>query len=77
MYKPTYLSIQIDDARINNLSKTIEQMYESLKRYNKEVEKSNQLLREQEKLRRALNIKVVKGKTIGLVKKDKGDGLQS
>jgi len=66
MYRPTYMSIKIDDTKVDSLCKTIEHMYEVMKKYNKEVEKSNRLLREQEKLRRELGIKVSKGKTYGL-----------
>ena len=45
-----------------------------MQRYNKEVEKSNKLLRDQELLRKQLNIKVKEGQTIGLVQKEKDNG---
>ena len=45
-------------------------MYKKIQEYNKEVEKSNKLLRNQEELRKKLNIYVKDGKVIGLVKDD-------
>lgn len=71
MLKTTTLSIALDNVPIDNAHRHIDSLVKKIKEYNKEVEKSNKLLREQENLRRKLNVRVEKGKTIGLVKEDK------
>lgn len=71
MLKPTTLSLALDDSEFQKGHKLLDSLNRKIKEYNKEVEKSNRLLREQENLRRKLNVRVEKGKTIGLVQKDK------
>ena len=68
MMKLTTLSLALDDVQINKAHKLLDSLYKKVQNYNKEVEKSNQLLREQERLRKRLNIKVEKGAVKGLVK---------
>ena len=70
MLKPTTISIAMDNAAAEKSHQLLDSLVRKIKEYNKEVEKSNKLLREQENLRRKLNIRVEKGKTIGLVQKD-------
>lgn len=71
MLKPTTISIAMDDANLQKPSRLLDSLIKKIREYNKEVEKSNKLLREQENLRKKLNVRVEKGKTIGLVQKDK------
>ena len=71
MLKPTTMSIALDSSDIEKGHKLIDSFIKKMKEYNKEVERSNKLLREQENLRKKLNVRVEKGKTIGLVQKDK------
>lgn len=71
MLKPTSLSIAFDNAPLDKSTKLLDALISKIKNYNREVEKSNKLLLEQESLRRKLNVRVEKGKTIGLVEKDK------
>ena len=68
MLKPTLLSIAIDTAKIEKAHRLINSLYEKIQNYNKEVTKSNKLLREQEILRKKLNITVKEGQVSGLVK---------
>ncbi len=70
MLKATTISIAMETAQAEKAHKLIDSLLKKMKEYNKEVEKSNKLLREQETLRRKLNVRVEKGKTIGLVKED-------
>ena len=54
MEKQTSISIALDvsnERKINILHKKITSILERMRQYNKEVEKANKLLREQEKLR--------------------------
>lgn len=69
MLKPTSLSIAMETAQAEKAHNLIDNLLRKIKEYNKEVEKSNRLLREQENLRKKLNIQVKHGKTIGLVEK--------
>ena len=71
MLKPTTISIALDKASLNEPYRLLDSLVKKIKEYNREVEKSNKLLREQETLRKNLNVSVVKGKTLGLVEKDK------
>lgn len=68
MYKPTKLSMALDTHNLKEAYKLIGAMTLKLEKYNKEVTKSNMLLREQERLRDKLNITVKKGKVEGLIK---------
>ena len=70
MLKPTLLSIALDTARIEKAHKLIDSLFHKIQKYNKEVEKSNKLLREQENLRNQLKITVKEGKVSGLVKEE-------
>jgi len=72
MITPTTLSIALDKS-IENADRLITSLLRKMRQYNDQVEKSNKLLREQETLRKRLNIKVEKGKTIGLVEEPKKD----
>lgn len=69
MIKPNTISIAFDAAELEKPIKLLDSFIKKIKEYNREVEKSNRLLREQENLRRKLNVKVEKGKTIGLIEK--------
>lgn len=71
MQKLTTLSLAMDNAQIEKSHRLIDSLVKKVKAYNLEVERSNKLLREQEKLRKNLNVKIKDGKTIGLVTKDK------
>ena len=73
MLKFTHMGVKVDISEIEKFHKIIDNLYPKIQKYNKEVEKSNKLLREQDRLRRALNIKVVDGKTLGLVEDNKKD----
>lgn len=74
MLKPTQLSIAFETSKIEKAHKLIDSLLQKIKDYNKEVAKSNNLLREQEKLRKSLGVTVKNGKVIGLIKKDGNDG---
>ena len=69
--KLTTLSIAFDNSELDKSHTLIDSFIKKVKEYNREVEKSNRLLREQENLRKKLNVRVEKGKTLGLVQKDK------
>jgi len=69
MQKLTQLSLAIDSSEIEKAERLLISINKKIKEYNKEVAKSNRLLREQEELRRKLNISVKHGKTLGLVEK--------
>ena len=71
MLKLPTISIALDVSALDKPLNLIETLTKKVKEYNREVEKSNRLLREQENLRKKLNVRVEKGKTIGLVQKDK------
>ena len=71
MLKPTQLSIKLELSHIEKGHKLIDSLYIKIQKYNIEVKKSNSLLKEQEKLRKILGVKVVNGKVIGLIE-DKG-----
>ena len=71
MLKPTTISIALDKASLSEPGQLLDSLIRKIKEYNRQVEKSNKLLREQEVLKKKLNVSVVKGKTIGLVQKDK------
>ena len=70
MIKPNTISMAFDAAALEKPVKLLESLIKKIREYNKEVERSNRLLREQENLRKKLNVKVEKGKTIGLVEKE-------
>jgi hypothetical protein len=70
MLKLTELAVKLDIAQFEKAAKLLSEMYKKIQEYNKEVEKSNKLLRNQEELRKKLNIYVKDGKVIGLVKDD-------
>lgn len=70
MLKPNTISMAFDAAALEKPVKLLDSLIKKIKDYNREVEKSNRLLREQENLRKKLNVRVEKGKTIGLVEKD-------
>lgn len=67
MERLTTLSIAMDTTQADKASNVISKLLSKVRQYNDQVEKSNRLLREQEKLRKTLNVRVEKGKTIGLV----------
>jgi len=70
MLKPTELSVKLDIAEFEKAAKMLSDMYKKIQEYNKEVEKSNKLLRNQEELRKRLNISVQNGKTVGLIREE-------
>jgi hypothetical protein len=70
MLKLTELAVKLDIAQFEKAAKLLSDMYKKIQEYNKEVEKSNKLLRTQEELRKKLNIYVKDGKVVGLVKDD-------
>ena len=70
MLKPSELSVKLDLAQFDKAAKMLNDMYRKIVEYNKEVAKSNKLLREQEELRKRLNVSVKDGKTVGLVKEE-------
>lgn len=70
MLKISELGIKLDLAQFEKAAKILSEMYKKIQEYNKEVSKSNKLLRDQEELRKKLNISVQNGKVIGLVKDD-------
>ena len=70
MLKPSELSVKLDLAQFDKAAKMLNDMYKKIVEYNKEVAKSNKLLRDQEELRKRLNVSVKDGKTIGLVKEE-------
>jgi hypothetical protein len=70
MLKLTELAVKLDIAQFEKAAKLLSDMYKKIQEYNKEVEKSNKLLRNQEELRKKLNIYVKDGKVIGLVKEE-------
>ena len=61
----------MDTSKAEKAERIISSLLTKIRQYNDQVEKSNRLLREQEQLRKRLNVRVEKGKTIGLVKEDK------
>lgn len=67
MIKHTTLSLALDNAPIEKSHKLLDSLVKKIREYNKEVERSNRLLRDQEMLRKKLNVRVEKGQTIGLV----------
>ena len=66
MMKLTKLALALDMAQIEKGHKLIDSLYKKVQAYNKEIEKSNKLLREQERLRKTLGVSVQKGKVSGL-----------
>lgn len=68
MLKLAQLGIKLELSQIEKGHRLIDSLYEKMQKYNKEVEKSNKLLKEQERLRRELGIKVINGKMVGLIK---------
>lgn len=74
MLKLTQLGIKLEMAQIDAAFNKVKSLHAKLQEYNKEVEKSNRLLREQERLRSKLGIQVVKGKAQGLVEEVHNDG---
>jgi len=68
MLKLTELGIKLDISQFEKAAKILSDMYRKIQDYNKEVVKSNKLLRDQEELRKRLNVSVKDGKVIGLVK---------
>jgi len=57
MLKPTTISIALDTGKIEKAHKLIDSLFTKIQRYNKAVEKSNKLLREQESLRKTLGVR--------------------
>jgi len=74
MLKPTVLSIAMETGKIEKGHKLIDSLFRKMKEYNKEVAKSNRLLREQEQLRKELGITIKNGKVSGLIKKEDNYG---
>ena len=70
MLKLTELAVKLDIAQFEKAAKILSEMYKKIQEYNKEVEKSNKLLRTQEELRKKLNVYVKDGKVVGLVKEN-------
>jgi hypothetical protein len=70
MLKVSELAVKLDIAQFEKAAKVLSDMYKKILEYNKEVAKSNKLLRDQEELRKRLNIYVKDGKVIGLVKEE-------
>jgi hypothetical protein len=70
MLKLTELAVKLDIAQFEKAAKILAEMYKKILEYNKEVAKSNKLLKDQEELRKKLNIYVKDGKVIGLVKEE-------
>lgn len=70
MLKPSELAVKLDLAQFEKASRILNDMYRKIVEYNKEVTKSNKLLRDQEELRKRLNVSVKDGKTLGLVKEE-------
>ena len=70
MLKPSILAIKMETAKLERAHNLIDSLYKKIQAYNKEVAKSNKLLREQEDLRKKLGIKVKEGKVSGLVKEE-------
>jgi hypothetical protein len=70
MLNPSELSVKLDLAEFEKASRMLCDMYKKIREYNKEVEKSNKLLRAQEELRKRLNIYVKDGKTVGLIREE-------
>jgi hypothetical protein len=70
MLKLTELGVKLDISQFEKAAKILSDMYRKIQEYNKEVAKSNKLLRDQEELRKRLNISVKDGKTVGLVKEE-------
>ena len=73
MIKPTEMAIKLDLAQYERANKLLQTMYKKLVEYNKEVAKSNRLLKEQELLRKKLGVSVKNGKVIGLVKEENNE----
>lgn len=70
MIKHSEMAIKLDLSQFEKANKLIQTMYKKILEYNKEVAKSNKLLREQEALRKKLGISVQMGKTVGLAKEE-------
>jgi len=70
MLKPSELSVKLDLAQFDKAARLLNDMYRKIVEYNKEVAKSNKLLRGQEELRKRLNVSVKDGKVIGLIKEN-------
>jgi hypothetical protein len=70
MLKLTELAVKLDIAQFEKAARILADMYKKIVEYNKEVAKSNKLLKDQEELRKKLNIYVQNGKTIGLIKEE-------
>lgn len=70
MLRPSELGIKLDLSQFDRASKMLNEMYKKIVEYNKEVARSNKLLRDQEELRKKLNVSVKDGKTVGLVKEE-------
>ena len=76
MIKPTQLSIAFETSKIEKAHRLIDSLLSKIRDYNKEVAKSNCLLKEQEQLRKKLGVEVKNGKVNGLVKKDNNNENQ-
>ena len=70
MLKLTELAVKLDIAQFEKAAKILADMYKKIVEYNKEVVKSNKLLKDQEELRKRLNVYVKDGKVIGLIKEN-------
>jgi len=70
MQRVYQIALAMDNARLEKTHKLLDNLYKKIKAYNKEVEHSNKLLREQESLRKKLGIRVEQGKVKGLKKKE-------
>jgi len=70
MLKLTELAVKLDIAQFEKAAKILADMYKKIVEYNKEVAKSNKLLKDQEELRKRLNVYVKDGKVIGLIKEN-------
>lgn len=70
MLRPSELGIKLDLAQFDKAAKMLNEMYKKIVEYNKEVTRSNKLLRDQEELRKRLNISVKEGKVVGLIKEE-------
>jgi hypothetical protein len=71
MLKLSELGVKLDISQFEKAAKILSDMYRKIQDYNKEVAKSNKLLRDQEELRKRLNVSVKDGKVIGLIKEEK------
>lgn len=73
MLRPTEMSIKLDLAQYERANKLLQTMHKKLVEYNKEVAKSNRLLKEQELLRKKLGVSIKNGQVIGLVKEENNE----